>query len=198
MLAVGRGSVTRGSIEIARRVITGLGLSVTQPGRDVPILRGQASLPTAHPGQLVCPGILAVPGGLGAIFGRHLAVLDSLGPVIRSLSVPRWRTGAFALGLLILTCRAVPCRPVEVARRVIARRGLSITLLGLSVTHVRSQIAVPPFYVALPCGCKGVLTFTRASAVLIGAGHIEVHSSVMSVASRPLEVPEMFQCGRRP
>ena len=169
MLPVGRGAVTRGSIEIARRVITRLGLSVTQPGRDVAILGSQARLPTAYSCQLVGPGILAVLGGLGAVFGRHLAVIDSLGPVIRSLGVPRWRTGTFALGLLTLTCRAVPCRPVEVARRVITRCGLPVTLLGLSVTHVGGQIAVAPFYVALTCDCKGV--FIGQSTQAWAGGH---------------------------
>jgi hypothetical protein len=186
MLAVGRGSVTRGSIEIARRVITGLGLSVTQPGRDVPILRGQASLPTAHPGQLVCPGVLAVPGGLGAVFGRHLAVIYGLGAIIGSLGVPRWRTGTFALGLLTLTCRAVSCRPVEIARRVIARRGLSVTLLGLPVTHVGGQIAVAPFYVALTCDCQGV--FIGQSTQAWAGGHNNC-SNRMAVVDRSRERP---------
>jgi hypothetical protein len=102
-----------------------------------------------------------------------------LGAVVGSLSLPRGGSVAFACSLLTLARRAVPGGSVEITRRVVTRFGLSVTLLGLSVTHVRSQIAVPPFYVALPCGCKGVLSFTRASAVLIGAGHVEVHSSVM-------------------
>jgi hypothetical protein len=87
MLTVGRRAVTCGSVKVAGRVITRLGLSVPQPGSDVAILRGQARLPAAHAGQLVGPGILAVLGGLGAILGRNLAVIDGLSAVIGSLGV---------------------------------------------------------------------------------------------------------------
>ncbi|HEY8840758.1 MAG TPA: hypothetical protein VIO80_08950, partial [Candidatus Dormibacteraeota bacterium] len=85
---------------------------------------------------------------------------------------PQGGSRTFACRLLTLARRAVPCGSVEITRRVVTR-------FGLSVTHVRSQIAVPPFYVALPCSCKGVLTFTRAIAVLIWACHAEGRSSVM-------------------
>jgi len=102
-----------------------------------------------------------------------------LGAVVGSLSVPQGGSGTFACRLLTLARRAVPCGSVEITRRVVARFGLSVTLLGLSVTHVRSQIAVPPFYVALPCSCKGVVTFTRAIPVLIWVRHVEVRPSVM-------------------
>jgi len=102
-----------------------------------------------------------------------------LGAVVGSLSVPQGGSRTFACRLLTLARRAVPCGSVDITRRVVTRFGLSVTLLGLSVTHVRSQIAVPPFYVALPCSCKGVLTFTRAIAVLIWACHAEGRSSVM-------------------
>jgi hypothetical protein len=157
MLAVGRRAVTCGSVQIARRVIARFGLSVTQPGRDVTILRSQARLPATHTCQLVGPGVFAVLGGLGAIFRRHLAVIDSLGAVVRSFSVPRWGPGPFRL--LTLTHRAVPCGSVEVTRCVIARRGFSVALLGLTVTNVRGQIAVAPFYVPLTCRRQGVLAF---------------------------------------
>jgi hypothetical protein len=142
MLTVGRRAVTCGSIKVAGRVITRFGLSVTQPGRDVAILRGQARLPAAHAGQLVGPGIFAVLGGLGAILGRNLAVIYGLGAVIGSLGVRGWRQRTFACRVLTLARGAVPCGAVEVTRCVISRRGLSVALLGLSVTHVRRQIAV--------------------------------------------------------
>jgi hypothetical protein len=51
--------------------------------------------------------------------------------------------------LLTLARGAVPCGSVEITRRVVTRLGLSITLLGLAVTHIGGQIAVPAFYVAL-------------------------------------------------
>ncbi len=166
MLTVGRRAIPCGSIKIARRVVTRFGFSVAQPGRDVTVLRSQAGLPTAHSSQLVGSGIFAVLCGLGAIFGRNLAVVDGLGPVIRSLGVPRGRSGTFACLLITPVRRAIPCGSVEVTRRVVTRLGLSITLLGLSVTHVRSQIAVAPFQVALACLCQGVLAFIRPTAVL--------------------------------
>jgi len=142
MLTVGRRAITCGSVKVARRVITRFGLSVPQPGRNVTVLRSQARLPTAYSCQLVGPGILAVLGGLGAILGCHPAVIDSLGSVIGSLGVRGRRQRIFAVRLLTLARGAVSCRSVEVTRGVISRRGLSIALLGLSVTHVRRQIAV--------------------------------------------------------
>ncbi len=167
ILTVGRRAVTCSSIKIAGRVITRFGLSVTQPSRDITVLRRQAGLPTAHSCQLVCPGILAVLGCLGAIFGRNPAVINGLSAVIRSLSMPRWLTGAIACRLLTLTRSAVSRRSVEVARRVIARRSLSVPLLGLSVTHVRGKIAVAPFDVPLARLCEGVLALIGPIWVLI-------------------------------
>jgi hypothetical protein len=140
MLTVGRRAVTRGSVKIPCCVITRFGLSVTEPGRDVTVLRSQAGLPAAHPGQLVGPGIFAVLGGLGTVFGRNLAVVNSLCAVICSLGVRRWGSRSFACGLLTL----VRC---AVSRGVIARSCLSVALLGLSVAYVRGQIAVASFYV---------------------------------------------------
>ena len=170
MLTVGCRAIPRGSVKIACRVITGFRLPVAQPGRDVTVLRSQAGLPAAHSCQLVGPGIFAVLGGLGAIFGRYPAVIDGLGAVVRSLSATRGRSGAFACLLLILI-RTVICGPIEVTCGVITRRGLSVTLLGLSVTHVRGQIAIAPFDVTLARLCLGVLTFIRSTRVLIQQSH---------------------------
>ena len=166
VLTVGRRAIPGGSVEITRRVITCFRLSVAQPRRDVTVLRSQAGLPTAHSCQLVGPGILAVLGCFGAVFGRHLAVVDRLGPVIRSLSAARGRSGTFACRLLTITRRAISRGSVEVTRGI-TRLGLSIALLRLSVTHVRGQIAVAPFDVTLACLCQGVLAFIRSTGVLI-------------------------------
>jgi hypothetical protein len=144
MLTIGRRAIPRGSIQIARSVIACFRLSVTQTGRDVTILRSQARLPTAHSCQLVGPGILAVLGGLGAVFGRNLAVLESLGAVIRRLSAPRGSSGTFACRPLTITRRPVPCGPVDITRCVITRCSLSVALLRLSVAYVRGQISVAP------------------------------------------------------
>jgi hypothetical protein len=167
MLTVGRRAIACVSVEIARGVITRFGFTITQPGSDVAILSSQAGLPTAHSCQLVGAGILPVLGGLGPIFGRNLAVINRLGPVVRSLSVSRGRLGTFPCRLFTLSCGAIPCSPGEVTRRVIARFGLSVTLFGLPVTHVGSQIAVAPFYVALARLCQGVLALIRPIRVLI-------------------------------
>ena len=156
MLTLARRAIPCGSVEITRRVVTRSGFSVTQLSRDVTVLRSQPGLPAAHSCQLVGPGILAVFGGVCAIFGRNLAVLDGLGAVVRSRSTPRGSSGTFAGRMLTLARRAIPCGSVEITRRVVTRFGLSVTLLGLSVTHVRSQIAITPFYVALARGCQGV------------------------------------------
>ena len=167
MLTVGRRAVPRGSVEIAGGVITRFGLSVTQPRRGVPVLGCQAGLPAPHSCQLVGPGILAVPGGLGAIFSRHLAVVDSLSPVVRSLGPSRGRSGSLAFGLLAISRRAVASGSVEVARGVITRRGLAVALLRHSVAHVRGQIAIAPLYVALACLGQGVLAWISPVWVLI-------------------------------
>jgi hypothetical protein len=171
VLTVGCRAIPRGSVKIARGVITRFGLSVAQPGRDVTVLRSEAGLPAAHSCQLVGPGVFAILGGVGTIFGRYLAVIDGLGTVVRSLSATRGRSGAFDCLLLALARRAVTCGPVEITRRVITRRGLSVTLLGLSVTHVRGQIAIAPLDVTLARLCQGVLTFIRSTRVLIWESH---------------------------
>ena len=54
-LAIGRRAIPRRSVEVAGRVVAGLGLPVAQPGRDVSVARCQAGLPAAHRPQLVGP-----------------------------------------------------------------------------------------------------------------------------------------------
>jgi hypothetical protein len=76
--------------------------------------------------------------------------------------------------MLTVARRAIPCGSVEITRRVVTRFGLPITQLGLSVTHIRSQIAVAPFYVALARGCQGVFAVISATVVLIWASSAEV------------------------
>ena len=52
--------------------------------------------------------------------------------------------------------RAIPCGSVEITGRVVTRFGLPITELGLPVAHIRSQISVTPFDVALARSCNGI------------------------------------------
>jgi len=88
VLTVARRAIPCGSLVITRRVVTRFGLSVTQLGRDVTVLRRQPGLPTARSGHLVCPGILTVLGGLCAIFRCNLPVVGGLGAVVRSVCAP--------------------------------------------------------------------------------------------------------------
>ncbi|HEY4889007.1 MAG TPA: hypothetical protein VIJ58_10615 [Candidatus Dormibacteraeota bacterium] len=83
--------------------------------------------------------------------------------------MPRGSSGTFARLLLTVARRAIPCGSVEITRCVVARFGLPVTQVGFPVTHIRSQIAVASFYVALACGCDGILAVIRATAVLIWA-----------------------------
>jgi hypothetical protein len=174
MLTVARRAIPCRSVEITRRVVTRFGFSVTQLGRDVTFQRSQPGLPALHSGRLVGPGIFAVLGGLCAIFRCKFAVVDGLGAVVRSLGAPRGSPGTFVSRMLTVARRAIPCRSVEITRRVVTRFGFSVTQLGLSVTLVRSQITVTPFDIALARSCKGVSVFVGATAVLIRASHAAV------------------------
>ena len=124
-----------------------------------------------------------------SIFGRHLAVVDGLGAVVRCLSVSRGTSGTLACRMLTLARCAIPSRSIEITRRIVTRLSFSVTLLGLSVAHVRSQIAVSPFDIALDCGLGGVVARIRAAAVLIWACQVAVRrfshvSRIQALASR--------------
>jgi hypothetical protein len=137
--AIGRRAIPRGSVEIAGRVVTCLGLSVAQPGRDISVLSRHPRLPAAGASQLIRPGIVAVLGGLGPIFGRHPAVVDGLGPVVRRPSAARGGLVAFVCGMLTVGGGAITRGSVKVARRVVTRFGLSVTQPGRDVAVLRSQ-----------------------------------------------------------
>jgi hypothetical protein len=102
---------------------------------------------------------------MGAILGGHPAVVDSLGAVVGGLGVGRGSSGAFACRLRTLSGGAIAGGPVEITRRV-TRFGLSVTLLGISVTNVRGQVAVATFYVSLAWRRQGVRTLIRPASVL--------------------------------
>ncbi|HZQ50322.1 MAG TPA: hypothetical protein VFB69_08440 [Candidatus Dormibacteraeota bacterium] len=170
-MTVGRRPIPGGAVEIAGRVVARLGLPVAKPGRDIAILRRKAGLPAAHPAQLVGPGILAVLGGLRAVFGRNLAVIDGLSAVVGSIKSPRRRRAALARGST-LAFGAVTGRSVEVTRSVIARGGLSITLLRLAVPHVGGQVPVATFEVTLSGLGEGVVAIIEPGWVQIWRLHI--------------------------
>ena len=171
MLAVGRGPIPGGPVEIARRVIARFGLAVTKPGGGVAILCGQARLPAAHPCQLVGPGVLAILLGLGAVFGRHPAVVDRLGAVVRSLVLAGWGFRTFIWRLVGRMRGSVAGCSIEVDGGVIASFGFPVTLFGLAIPDVGGQVAVVPVQVALIDGSQGALGWIRAAAVLIWDGH---------------------------
>jgi hypothetical protein len=86
--------------------------------------------------------------------------------------VSRGIARTFARCLLTVAGRADACRSVEVARCVIPRRRLSVALLGLSVAHVGSPIAVPAFQVTLTSLREGVLVFIRCAGVQVRERHV--------------------------
>jgi hypothetical protein len=97
MLTVAGGAITRGPVEVARRVITRFGLSVTQPGRDVTVLRSQAGLPAADSGQLIGFGIVAVRFGLSiSLLGLPIAdVRREVAVATFYVALARRRQGVF-------------------------------------------------------------------------------------------------------
>ena len=171
MLTVARRAVPRCSVEIAGGVVPRFGLAVTQPGRDIAILRGKPCLAAPHATQLVRPGILPIPGGLDAIFGCDLAIFDGLGTVVRGVIMSRRSYGILARCVLTLARRPVSLGSVEVAGRVISRFRFAVTLLGLAVTDIGGEIAVTPFDVALARARESVLAFFKTFPVLILSRH---------------------------
>jgi len=125
LLTVARRTVAGGSIEITRRVVTRLGRSIAQLGRNVTVLRRESGLAAAHSCQLVGPGVFSVLGGLRSIFGCNFAVVDSLGAIVRGPSASRRASGAF--GMLTLARGAITGSPVEITLRVVTRFGFSVT-----------------------------------------------------------------------
>ena len=169
ILAVACRAISSGSVKIARRVVTCFGLPVTEPSSDVTVLRSQPSLSAAHPRQFVGPGILAVFGRLCTIFGRNLAVVGGLFPVIRRTCMSGGTPVTFARLMLAVTDRAIPRVPVKITRSVVTRFGLPVAQRGLSITHIGGQIAVAALYVTLAWACEGVLFRIGTIAVLLWA-----------------------------
>jgi hypothetical protein len=157
ILTVARRAIPSGSVQITRRVVARLGLSVTQLGRDVTILRSQPSLPAACACQLVGPGILTVLGRLCTIFGCNPAVVDGSFAVVRSPGAPGGRLCTFVRRILAVASRAIPCGSVQITRRVVARFSLSVAQLGRNVTVLRSQPGLPAAHSCQLVG-PGILT----------------------------------------
>jgi hypothetical protein len=98
------------------------------------------SAPAADSCQLVGPGVFAILGGLRAVFRRnltvvaalrsiirrHLAVVDSSHSAVRSISTLRGRASACVFRALTAARRAIPCRSIKIARRVVTRFGVTV------------------------------------------------------------------------
>jgi hypothetical protein len=139
VLTVASRAIPGGAIEIARRVVTRFGLSVTQPGCNVAVLGSQPSLSPPYSRQLVGPGIKAVLGGVGAIFGRNPAVVDGLRAVVCGSSPPRGGLDTFVCRILAVARGAIPGGSVEIARGIVTRFRLSVAQPGGDVTVLCSQ-----------------------------------------------------------
>jgi hypothetical protein len=139
VLAVARGAVPRGSVEVTGRVVTCFGLSITQPGRHVAVLSGLPGFTPAHSDQLIGPGIKAVFGGMSAIFGRDLAVVDGLGTVVRGSGASRGSQCSLVSRILPIAERAIAGGSVEVTGGVISSFGLAVAQPRGDVAILRSQ-----------------------------------------------------------
>ena len=143
MLTVARRAASGGSVENISGVVMRVGLSVTQRGRDVTLLRG-----------------------LGAVVRGSLAIAAGLHALVRGLSAPRGGPGTFVCRVLTVARRAIPCGSVEITRRVVTRFGLSVTQLGRDVTLLRSHVASSPLPVALTVLGQGLRVCPRGPQVL--------------------------------
>jgi hypothetical protein len=171
-----------GSVEIADCVVTRFSFSVTKLSRDVTLARSHAGLPTANCCQFVSSGIFTIFGGLCAIFGCNLAIIDGSHAAVRSISAARVGPGAFVDRALAVAQCAVPCSSVEVTRCVVTRLGLSVTLLGRNVTLSRSQSGLPTAHCRQLVGPRilavlgGARAIVRCNLAVVDGAHAAVSS----------------------
>ena len=156
-----RARISSRAVEIAGRVVTGLGFPIPQPGRDIAVAGRKPGLPAAHRSELVGPGVLSVPRGLDAILGCDLAVVDGPHTAVRGLGTARVGASAF-VGLA-----------PEVARRAIAGGAVAITRgdvarFSLPVTQPGRNVAVAGRQAGFPAAHSGQLVRPRILAVLGG------------------------------
>gem|GEM_PF-1400003 len=164
--AVAGRAIPGGSVEITGSVVTGFGLLVAQPGREVAVTRSQPGLPTTHRRQLVRPGILAVLRGLLAILGCDFPVVDGAFAAVGSLGAPRVGPGTFVRGAPSVARRAVPRGSVAIAGRVVTRFGLSIAQAGRDVTVPGSEPSLPAAHRRQLVG-PGILTISRRLSAIV-------------------------------
>lgn len=123
-------------------------LTLLRPGKEILLLAGGLTRTRGTPGVLVA-FLAFVPlmvGGVWAFYGLGRAYADDL----RSGNGPAW------------LARAVPPDRLEVAQRVLARRGPAIAVIG-------RVAALPPTVVAAAAGISDVRTRSFLLADLVGA-----------------------------
>ena len=123
-------------------------LTLLRPGKEILLLAGGLTRTRANPGVLVAflAYLPLMVGGVWAFFGLGRAYADDL----RTGDGPAWLT------------RAVPPDKLEVAQRVLTRRGPMVAL-------VCRVAALPPTVVAAAAGVSDVHTGRFLLADLVGA-----------------------------
>src|ERR1700674_608767 len=155
---------------------------------------GQASASATCSCQFIGPRILTVLGCLGAIFGRYLAVVDGLSTIfgrhlavvdcphaaVRSLSAPRGSQDTFVCRALTVVRRAIPCRAVEIANRVVTGFSFLITQPGRNVTVLCSKPGLPTANRRQLVG-PGILAILRGVSPVFGRHLAIVYSSYAAI-----------------
>jgi hypothetical protein len=148
-----------------------------------------------HSGQLVGAGILAVPGRLGAIFRRNLAVVAALRAIVRgNLSIVDCSHPAVGgLGALSVVCRAIACCSVQTTDRVVARFGFAVAKAGGDVTIPRREPGLPTAQHG-PLVCPRILAILRCLRSIFGCDPAVIHGSFATVGglSAPRVGPGSF------
>jgi hypothetical protein len=135
----------------------------------------------AYPGQLIGPGIFAVPGGLRAILSCNLSVVAPLCAIVRGdlavvdrphsavRGVSAFQGGASARVLRALTAarRAISRGSVEITGCVVACFGLLVAQPGRDVPVPRCQPGLPTAHSRQLVG-PGILSVLRGLCAILG------------------------------
>ena len=115
---------------------------------------------------------------MGAVFGRHPAVVDGLGTVVRSPGSPRGGLVAFVCRMLTVGGGPIASGPVEIACRVITRFGLSVAQPGRDVTALRRQTGLTTAHSCQLVGPGVVAVRFGLSVALLGLPVADVRSKI--------------------
>ncbi|HAF18789.1 MAG TPA: hypothetical protein DCK96_03465, partial [Chloroflexi bacterium] len=128
---------------------------------------------------------------LGTIFGRHPAVVDGLGAVVRSPGAPRGSLVTFVCRMLTVGGGPIASGPVEIACRVITRFGLSVAQPGRDVTALRRQTGLTTAHSCQLVGPGVVAVRFGLSVALLGLPVADVRSKI---AVAPFDVTLARRC----